>query len=158
MIKAGLIEQLEGLGWQVNCPDQLPNYEQFQQEDEDNSHPVVKNIKYVSKVAEAVRDKIKKVCKKGHLALTLGGDHSIGMATVSGATAVYPNLGVIWVDAHADINTAETTDSGNLHGMPVSLLMGLGSKIKGFEWLKPCLKQNRIVYIGLRDVDAGISF
>jgi arginase len=157
MLQAGLLDQLESLGWAVNCPEQLQNYEQFQPDENDDTHPVVKNVKYVSKVTEAVREKIKKVCKKGHLALTLGGDHSIGMATVSGACAVYPNLGVIWVDAHADINTAESTDSGNLHGMPVSFLLGLGSKIKGFEWLKPCLKTNKIVYIGLRDVDQGIT-
>jgi arginase len=77
------------------------------------------------------------------------------MGTVSGSLAVYPNLGVIWVDAHADINTVESTESGNIHGCPVSFLMGLGSKVKQFEWLKPCLKKNKIVYIGLRDVDAG---
>lgn len=62
---------------------------------------------------------------------------------------------MIWVDAHADINTVETTDSGNIHGMPVSFLLGLGSKVSEFEWIKPTLTPERIVYIGLRDVDAG---
>lgn len=115
----------------------------------------MKNVDYVSRVTELVHAKVKKACKKGHLALTLGGDHSIGIATVSGSIAAYPNLGVIWVDAHADINTPETTESGNLHGCPVSFLMGLGSPVKQFAWLKPCLKKSNIVYIGLRDVDAG---
>jgi hypothetical protein len=59
------------------------------------------------------------------------------------------------VDAHADINTAETTESGNIHGMPVSFLLGLGSPVSEFSWVKPALKTDRIVYIGLRDVDAG---
>jgi arginase len=158
MLKAGLLDQLQNLGWVVHCAEKLQNYEQFRSDENDDSHPIVRNVKYVSKVTQAVREKIKTVCKKGHLALTLGGDHSIGMATVSGACSVYPNLGVIWVDAHADINTVESTDSGNLHGMPVSFLLGLGSKVKEFEWLKPCLKVNKIVYIGLRDVDAGMLF
>ena len=156
LIRAGLLDQLEALGWVVVAPEALPSYEHFEPEIDENPHHKLKNVKYVSRVAEAVFEQLKGVCKKGHLALTLGGDHSIGMATVSGACAVYPNLGVIWIDAHADINTVETTDSGNLHGMPVSFLLGIGSKVKEFEWLKPCLKPSQIVYIGLRDVDAGI--
>lgn len=52
-----------------------------------------------------------------------------------------------------DINTVDTTDSGNLHGCPVSFLMGLGKKLESFKWLKPCLETTQIVYIGLRDVD-----
>jgi arginase len=62
---------------------------------------------------------------------------------------------VIWIDAHADLNTVETTESGNIHGMPVSFLLGIGSKIPEFGWVKPALRTDRIVYIGLRDVDAG---
>ena len=154
MIRAGLLDQLELLGWQVNCPDRLPSYEHFQGEDVEK-HPKLKNVDYVARVTEKVHAQVKKACKKGHLALTLGGDHSLGIATVSAAIAAYPNLGVIWVDAHADINTPETTESGNLHGCPVSFLMGLGLPVKAFSWLKPCLKKTNIVYIGLRDVDAG---
>ncbi|CAF4445348.1 unnamed protein product, partial [Adineta steineri] len=59
-----------------------------------------------------------------------------------------------WVDAHADINTPETTESGNIHGMPVSFLMGLvKGKFEGLDWIEPCLKPQNLVYIGLRDVD-----
>jgi arginase len=158
MIRAGLLDQLEALGWQVNCPERLPSYEHLQPpngDSQETKHPKLKNVDFVSRVTEVVHGKVKKACKAGHLALTLGGDHSLGMATVSAGLAVYPNLGIIWVDAHADINTAETTESGNLHGCPVSFLMGIGPPVKGFNWLKPCLKKNKLVYIGLRDVDAG---
>jgi len=79
---------------------------------------------------------------------------------------------VIWIDAHADINTAESTESGvyfhfrgrlrqadsnpgNIHGMPVSFLLGIGSKFEEFSWVKPVLSPERLVYIGLRDVDVG---
>jgi arginase len=77
------------------------------------------------------------------------------MGTISGTLDAYPDACVIWIDAHADINTTETTESGNIHGMPVSFLLGLGDKIEEFAWVKPALKANRLVYIGLRDVDAG---
>jgi len=77
------------------------------------------------------------------------------MGTISGTLSTYPNACVIWIDAHADINTSETTSSGNIHGMPVSFLLGLGPKIPEFAWVKPVLAPSRIVYIGLRDVDSG---
>lgn len=67
----------------------------------------------------------------------------------------HPDACVIWVDAHADINTPETTDSGNIHGMPVSFLLGLAGTVPEFSWVKPVLKPNKLVYIGLRDIDSG---
>jgi arginase len=149
------LDQLEDLGWVVKCPESLPSYEHFKNSDISESHKFLKNVKEVSDVTRHVAGLLKKVAKKGHMALTLGGDHSIAMGTVSASLSVYPDLGVIWVDAHADINTTETTDSGNLHGMPISFLMGLGEPVKEFEWLKPCLRRERIVYIALRDVDKG---
>jgi len=77
------------------------------------------------------------------------------MGTISGTLRNHPNACVVWVDAHADINTLETTDSGNIHGMPVSFLMGLGGKVPAFSWVEPLLRTDSIVYIGLRDLDAG---
>lgn len=79
------------------------------------------------------------------------------MGTVSGTLSKHPNAVVVWVDAHADINTVATTPTGNLHGMPVGFLLGLPSTetVPEFGWLKPTLKANSIVYIGLRDVDPG---
>lgn len=62
------------------------------------------------------------------------------------------------MDAHADINTPETTGSGNMHGMPVAFLMGLVknmNSLPGFNWIKPCMKPEELVYIGLRDLDQG---
>ncbi|CAG8770875.1 4090_t:CDS:2, partial [Ambispora leptoticha] len=100
-------------------------------------------------VAQVVQDHV----KKGNLALTLGGDHSLAMGTVFGTFSVHPDAVLIWIDAHADINTPETTDSGNIHGCPVSFLMGIAGEVEGFEWLKPVLRPDRLVYIGLRDVD-----
>jgi arginase len=94
-----------------------------------------------------------------HFCLTLGGDHSIGIGSLSGILHARPDSAVVWVDAHADINTPYTSGSGNAHGMVLSFLMNLANAkdIHGFEWLKqlPPLNPSRLVYIGLRDLDAG---
>ncbi|KAI9355996.1 Ureohydrolase [Zopfochytrium polystomum] len=155
LVKHGLLSQIKALGWQLE--NEEPNFHTY---DHLKSEPgmlskvgKIKNAKYVSKVAEAVSHAVRLSCSMGHLAVTLGGDHSLGMGTVSGSIAVYKNVGVLWIDAHADINTPTTTNSGNLHGCPVSFLLGLAGHVEGFEWLTPCLRPNRIAYIGLRDVD-----
>ncbi|KAI8923654.1 hypothetical protein BC831DRAFT_470037 [Entophlyctis helioformis] len=154
LLQSDIKGQLESLGWKVTGQTAAPDYEKMRPSKE-IPHSILKNIKFVSSVTEDIHKHVKAACSKHQIALTLGGDHSIAMGTVSGSAAVHPNVGVIWVDAHADINTAESTESGNLHGCPVSFLMGLGPKIEAFSWLKPCLKTTRIVYVGLRDVDAG---
>jgi arginase len=79
------------------------------------------------------------------------------MGTISGTLSKHPDAVVVWVDAHADINTVATTPTGNIHGMPAAFLLGLPStqNVPEFSWLKPMLKTNSIVFIGLRDVDPG---
>lgn len=153
LVQAGLPEQLAELGWKV----QFDGHHQFEEIDTQNDPPIgkLKNPRLVSRVSQAVAQVVGGHAKKGVLPLTLGGDHSLAMGTISGTLEQYPDACVIWVDAHADINTAETTDSGNLHGMPVSFLLGLGPKIPEFGWVKPALRPERLVYIGLRDIDAG---
>ncbi|KAG8560452.1 hypothetical protein GDO81_014985 [Engystomops pustulosus] len=87
---------------------------------------------------------------------------SLALGSISGHAQHYPDLCVIWVDAHADINTPLTTSSGNLHGQPVSFLVKeLQDKvplIPGFSWTKPCISTSDIVYIGLRDLDPAEQF
>jgi arginase len=91
--------------------------------------------------------------------LVIGGDHSVAFGTVAAAIKCNPDVGVVWVDAHADLNTPLTSPSGNMHGMPLGLLMGLcdPASIPGFEWMQevPQLKPEQLSYIGLRDVDKG---
>ena len=80
------------------------------------------------------------------------------MGTVSGTLSKYPDAAVVWVDAHADINTVTSTPSGNIHDMPVPFLMGPPSTemVPEFSWIQPgILKPHQIIYIGLRDVDVG---
>jgi arginase len=153
LVEAGLIQQLEGLGWKV----EFDGHHQFEGISAENDPPIgiLKNPRFVSRVCKAVAETVGGHARAGRLPVTLGGDHSLAMGTISGTLEAHPEACVIWVDAHADINTAETTDTGNIHGMPVSFLLGLGSPVEEFSWVKPALKASRIAYIGLRDVDAG---
>ncbi|RHY35534.1 hypothetical protein DYB32_000005 [Aphanomyces invadans] len=107
-----------------------------------------------------IADAVEKKASEGKFCLVLGGDHTIGTGSLAGLLRVHPDAGIIWVDAHADINTPQTTESGNMHGMPISfLIQGLvdPARVPGFEWLVdgPIMKPEQLVYIGLRDVDSG---
>ena len=113
----------------------------------------------VGEATRRVYDAVKKATLNGSMCLVVGGDHSIAIGSITAQLEKHTseNLGVIWVDAHADINTLKTTVSGNIHGCPVSFLMGLTNTIlKPFDWLnqqRQLLRMENIVYIGLRDVD-----
>ena len=124
----------------------------------------MKNPRGVSAVNKELYSQIYEYASHGRLVLTLGGDHSIAIGTIAGTSrAIRERLGreiaVIWVDAHTDINTPETSGSGNIHGMPVAFLTGLAREEKEdvFGWLgkEPKLSLKKLVYIGLRDVDPG---
>lgn len=140
---------------------------------EDAAHRGMKNPRAVSAVNEHLAHKVYSEAVQGRMVLNLGGDHSVAIGTIAGtARALRERLGrdlaVIWVDAHADINTPETSDSGNIHGMPVAFLTGLAKEQDPamFGWIegsgtaassesRPPLSPAKLVYIGLRDVDAG---
>lgn len=164
LIEAGLIKELEGdLDLKVAFDGQVHSYAEMMPS-EDPDYRGMKRPKFVSAVTKEVSNQVYNYAKDGKLVLTLGGDHSIAMGTISGtAKAMRERLGrevaVIWVDAHADINTPETSDSGNIHGMPVSFLTGLAKEEREdcFGWLKPehMLSTKKLVYIGLRDIDRG---
>lgn len=101
--------------------------------------------------------KTKKIVDTQKQTLILGGDHSMSLGIIPALKYHYPNLKVLWVDAHGDINTPKTSPTGNLHGMPVAALLGLFPLYKnaGWEWFSPCLDPSDIVYIGVRDLDWG---
>ena len=91
-----------------------------------------------------------------HLPLLIGGDHSQAFASVSALLNKYPDLRIIWVDAHADMNTPETSPSGNTHGMPLSGLMGLVNReFWSMPWMNQLLKPEQVIHLGVRDMDPG---
>ncbi len=99
---------------------------------------------------------IKSVFSEGYKVLNLIGDHSAAIATISASASQAKQLGVIWIDAHPDINTNETTPSGNIHGMSIAALLNLfDSPLNNIVSDGPKISPERIVYIGLRSIDEG---
>ncbi|KAH9818042.1 hypothetical protein DFH28DRAFT_1123983 [Melampsora americana] len=155
LLEAGLLKGIESLGYTTIVDELIPV--QIKSEDDP---PIgrLKSPRTVSSTNQELTNLIGKHTKDGKLILTLGGDHSLAIGTVSGTLEAYPDACLIWVDAHADINTPQSTESGNLHGCPISFLLSsikAGKDIEPFQWIKPILEPNRLVYIGLRDVDEG---
>jgi arginase len=165
LIEAGLLTQLsDDLGYKLHGHDEVHMYEELMTAD-DADFRGMKRPASVSAVTRKISEQVYAHAREGRLVLTLGGDHSVAIGTIAGtARAVRERLGgremaVIWVDAHADINTPESSDSGNIHGMPLSFLTGLATSDdeKYFGWVKPenQITVSKLVYIGLRDVDSG---
>lgn len=104
---------------------------------------------------------VKQAIEHNFTPIVIGGDHSLAIGSVDGTAAALSKhsseIGLIWIDAHADINTPLTTASGNLHGQPVSFLLKeldeYLPRLRGFEWQLPCISARNLVYIGLRDLD-----
>jgi arginase len=117
--------------------------------------------KYLDEIAEVISDlsaKTYQVLKDGEFPVVLGGDHSIAIGTVAGLTRYYreksQKVGIIWVDAHADMNTPATTVSGNIHGMPVAHILGVGAKeLLSVSDTLPMVDPRNVCLIGIRDVD-----
>lgn len=150
---AGLLDQLRGLGYLVK------DFGDVRVEGEPNvtdCNAIESDI--VGRTSKNVRDAVAEVLRSGRVSLNLGGDHTMAIGTVNGhAQATHSDLAVIWVDAHADINTPTSSESGNIHGMAVAFLLHEMApyvvKPKGFEWLQPCVHKENFAFIGLRDVD-----
>ena len=122
-----------------------------------------KNARYLQEIADTCTKAAEAVVKalgEGITPIVLGGDHSVAAGTVSGVSEFYrrqdQKIGLLWIDAHSDINTPDTSPSGNVHGMPLAALLGLGpgplSDIFGFS---PKVLPANTVIIGVRDIDAA---
>ncbi|HEV2860134.1 MAG TPA: arginase [Pyrinomonadaceae bacterium] len=108
----------------------------------------------------ALAEQVKASLGAGEIPIVLGGDHSVAIGSVSGVSSFYRGrgepVGLIWFDAHADMNTPETTPSGNIHGMPLAVLLGHGApELTGIEGFSPKLDPRFCAHIGARDVDPG---
>lgn len=118
----------------------------------------LKNYHSVLSTCEAIAEySYNNILKNGDIPLFIGGDHSAAMGSVSASAAKHENLGLIWFDAHPDINTDETTVTGNIHGIPVSALLGnVSPAAEAFAKIltsKVKVKPENIVMLGLRDID-----
>ncbi|KAJ8411940.1 hypothetical protein AAFF_G00155780 [Aldrovandia affinis] len=152
---AGLVERLSNLDYPVHDFGDLS----FPHLEKDEHFTHVPFPRSVGSANQLLSTAVNGAVRAGHTCVMLGGDHSLAIGSVKGHSQQCPDLCLIWVDAHADVNTPQTSPSGNLHGQSVAfLLKELQDKmpdIPGFSWMKPCLSATDLVYIGLRDVDPG---
>ncbi|GBG29097.1 Arginase [Hondaea fermentalgiana] len=158
----GLEDNLLALEWRIDDKGDLEFDEPTRNDpaiDPTKVQGLAKNCFTVGKGLKKIHDRVYEAAKEKEFALILGGDHSLSAGSVSAILRARPDTGIIWVDAHGDLNTPETSPSGNMHGMPLGLMLGLidPTLLPGFEWFKdvPKLNPEQIVFVGLRDLDAG---
>lgn len=127
-------------------------------ETKDPGNPRLKYLKEIRETCEGLRDQVGAVLGRGRIPVVLGGDHSIAMGTIAGASRHFAGrgerIGLVWFDAHGDANTPETSPSGNIHGMPMAVALGLGvPELVGLAGRVPMVEGARAAIVGLRDVD-----
>lgn len=152
---AGIEDRLVSLGYTVINHDDIFIRNREIQKVED------KNLKYLSGIlrrSATLANRVEKSLDQGHFPLCLGGDHSMALGTIAGVAAHCRQrdlrVGVIWIDAHADMNTHQTTPSGNIHGMPMAASLGFGHpQLVEFFGLAPKVKAEDCFQIGVRSVD-----
>jgi arginase len=148
---AGLNDQLRRLGYSVN---DTGNIVVPQPESQPIGDPHVKYLEPIVRVSIDLADAVTAALQGGEFPLVLGGDHSIALGSITGVARVHRDIGVIWVDAHGDFNTHETTPSGNIHGMILGALAGLGHpSLTGIGGWSPKINTRSIVIVGARDLD-----
>lgn len=149
---AGLQRELELLGHTVVDVGDLivPGPEHREPGD-----PRARYLDEIVMVCRELAGRVSAVAEDGHFPIVMGGDHSMSVGTVSGVRRVHPNTGVIWLDAHGDFNTPETTPSGNVHGMSLAAIVGLGAPELVACMDRRPVRPEQTALIGVRDLDEG---
>ncbi len=151
---AGVVERLERLDYDIDDLGDIEITRPTREEVANDEN--LKNLEKVSEASEKLATTVDTVIQNGRFPLVLGGDHSIAIGTLAGVAKHYQNLGVIWYDAHGDLNTADTSPTGNIHGMPLAASLGLGHKrLTNIAGYSPKIKPENIVIIGARALDDG---
>ena len=154
---AGLGAALRRMGYDVALEEDIPAPAMETRRSED------KHARYKPQILDVctrLARRVKEVMDAGDFPLVLGGDHSIAMGTVAGTAAHYQekeqSIGLIWFDAHGDMNVPESSPSGNIHGMPLAHLLGKGDlDLKNILGFSPKVKPQNVALIGIRAIDAG---
>jgi arginase len=150
---AGLEERLVGLGYTVRDEG---NVETAVAEATALRDERARFLPEIHDTCELIAARVADAARRRALPLVLGGDHSIALGTLGGLASVHGPGGVLWIDAHSDINTPQTSPSGNVHGMPLAAALGLAGP--GFEsdaWPLPAVDAKRVALVGTRLLDDG---
>jgi arginase len=153
---AGLGNALRRMGYDVALEEDIPAPAMETRRSED------KKARYKPQILDVctrLANRVKEVMDAGDFPLVLGGDHSIAMGTVAGTAAHFrdreQSVGLIWFDAHGDMNVPESSPSGNIHGMPLAHLLGKGDEdLKNILGFSPKVKPENVALIGVRAIDA----
>ena len=150
---AGLDERLQGLGFEC---DDLGNVGAATPEATESGDPHARFLSQIKETCAGIAKKVSAAVNDGHVPIVLGGDHSIALGTLGGLASSHGPGGALWFDAHGDLNTPETSPSGNVHGMPLAAALGLASDVFASDaWPLPALKPEHVVLVGVRSLDEG---
>ena len=152
---AGLVPRLERLGHTI-C--QIRSFDPVSHEATEAGDPRARFLDVIVPLCEALADHVEAEVRLGRLPLVLGGDHSVAIGTIHGLAralrAQEQRVGVLWIDAHADMNTPDGSPSGNIHGMPLAVLLGHGEpSLRAIGQGRPALNVEDVAVIGARDID-----
>ena len=152
---AGLNEKLAGLGYAV---EDLGNVLVDQPEILPVGKPDARYLSQIAHTCARLAEMVEHAADEGRVPVVLGGDHSIAVGTVGGMSRHFRKarrkMGLIWIDAHADMNTPGTSPSGNVHGMPLACCIGLGpAELTGIAGNPPMVEPGSVALVGLRSVD-----
>jgi arginase len=152
---AGIREKLENLGYEVSDSGDINIQIMERQKITDTK---LKYLNEILKTSRILAQRVEKSLEENYFPLCIGGDHSMALGSIAGVSSYCAKnnleLGVIWIDAHADMNTNETTPSGNIHGMSLAASLGVGhDKLINFYGLMPKLKPENTALIGIRSID-----
>ena len=148
---AGLHERLTGIGY--DCFD-WGDVQTFVLEATEESDETARYLPEIKAACGQVAKLVGRALEQGSLPLVLGGDHSVALGTLGGLAQAKGAGGVLWIDAHGDLNTPETSPSGNVHGMPLAVAIGLtNGRFASDAWTLPAVVPERVALVGLRELD-----
>jgi arginase len=150
---AGLEDRLASLGYVVHDEG---NVETVVQEAVVLRDEHVRFLPEIRETCERIAARVAAAADRDALPLVLGGDHSVALGTLGGLASVHGPGGVLWIDAHADVNTPESSPTGNVHGMPLAAALGLaGAGFESDAWPLPAVDPKRVALVGVRALDPG---
>ncbi len=155
---ARLVSRIQALGYtvhkevEVKVPEVLTWWEKSPESVRSRCVPEI------TAVSQAVAEAVEQALEDGTIAITIGGDHSLAIGSIAGVSSYYrkrqEEFGLVWFDAHGDINTPATSPSGNVHGMPFAISLGEGDEsLVNLQGFSPKVRPNRCSLIGIRDLD-----
>jgi arginase len=150
---AGIDDRLAALGLTIS---DWGNVEVAVAEAADQGDPKARFLREIKEACERIARRAAHASREGLVPVVMGGDHSVAIGTLGGLASLHGAGGVLWLDAHGDLNTPETSPSGNVHGMPLAAALGLAPDAFASEaWPLPALDPRHVALVGIRSLDAG---